>query len=564
MADVVNVIAGGFVGRAMYNFEIQIAETQLSEAQRQVLHDLSGVSEQLTAAAEAQPADALFTLRFGSAAFRKKFEALRGLCEALAAKPDVRIRKDERVVSPSSLVQLFESVAAQEAAIRKELTDESLRPDGWGYAALDAITRYLPENREALLLGMYWFSFGHFVSDGVWKVDKHQLLAILRQQAEDKHLHLCPSFDFSVTEGIISRLPDQIDTHENPNWSVFYSREVEGSRIVERPKGIIHKLTKNGASSASVTAGRKAGNESGSADAPEKKLRNIPKVRFDEIGGIDGIITQVREVIELPLKNPGLFRHLGIKPHKGMMLYGEPGCGKTMVAKAIANEVEAHFISVKGPELINKYQGASEENLRKLFDEAREMQPAIIFFDEMDAVAQRRSDAETLRTDARFVNQLLSVMDGVEDYGRVCVIGATNRIELIDPALLRPGRFDYQLEVKKPDAEGCRRIFEIVTREMPFDTAVDRSNYGQQLEGLTGAEIAYIAREAAYNSLRRNLRTSETFNTAAIESFDYSTLNISEADLEKARASLTKPMRKAKVFDETKITSELKSAIAEG
>lgn len=554
-----NLIAAGFVGVAMYNFQIQIPETLISGAQREMLHELSGVSEQLTAPADGHAEAPLFVFRFGSAAFRQNFETLRTLCEALAGSAGVRIKKDERVLSTSYLVQLFESVAAQEAAIRKEQTDEGLRPDGWGYAALDAITRYLPENREALLLGTYWFSFGHFVSDGVWKVDKHQLLAILRQQAEDTFLHLCPSFDFSVTEGIISRLPDRIDTNENPNWSVFFSREIEGSRVVERPKGIIHKLTKNSSLRATGSAGSKPERDASAG----KKLRNIPKVRFAEIGGIDSIITQVREVIELPLKNPGLFRHLGIKPHKGMMLYGEPGCGKTMVAKAIANEVEAHFISVKGPELINKYQGASEENLRKLFDEAREMQPSIIFFDEMDAVAQRRSDAETLRTDARFVNQLLSVMDGVEDYGRVCVIGATNRIELIDPALLRPGRFDYQLEVKKPDAEGCRRIFEIVTREMPFDTAVDRSNYGQQLEGLTGAEIAYIAREAAYNSLRRNLRTSEAFNASAIESFDYSTLNISEADLEKARASLTKPVRKAKVFDETKITSELKSAIAE-
>ncbi|WP_164682460.1 ATP-binding protein [Cyclonatronum proteinivorum] len=547
----------------MNNFEIQLPETQVSESQRGLLQQLSGVTEQLFNTDENRPSQAVLTLRFGSVSFRKAFDTLRELCTDFAAVPGVTIKKEGRAVSPSYLVQLFETVAAQEEAIRKEQADESLRPDGWGYAALDAITRYLPENREALLLGTYWFSFGHFVSEGVWKVDKHQILAILRQQVEDKHLYLCPSFDFSVTEGIIGRLPDQIDTNENANWSVFFSKEVEGSRIIERPKGIIHKLTRNGSPGTNGSAGRKGGSEAAGDQASEKKLRNIPKVRFDEIGGIDGIITQVREVIELPLKNPGLFRHLGIKPHKGMMLYGEPGCGKTMVAKAIANEVEAHFISVKGPELINKYQGASEENLRKLFDEAREMQPSIIFFDEMDAVAQRRSDAETLRTDARFVNQLLSVMDGVEDYGRVCVIGATNRIELIDPALLRPGRFDYQLEVKKPDAEGCRKIFEITTQDMPFSEAVDRSSYGLSLQGLTGAEIAYIAREAAYNSLRRHLNMAGHFDAAAVASYDYSALVIEEEDLAKARESLLKPANDIDRMQDEKLTKKIESAIAQ-
>lgn len=566
MTGCVNAISLSNVVGRMNLFEITIAEKKLSAENRLLLGQLqqSGLTaQQLATVSGAGESDTGLVLQFGPDAFRAAFDPLRELCLDLASQPEVLLKAGGRAVSGSWFAQLFDTVNAHEKAIRRERADESLRPDGWGYAALDAITRYLPESREALLLGTYWFSLGHFVAEGVWKVDKHQILAVLRQQAEDKYLHLCPSFDFSVTEGIISRLPDQIDTNENPNWSVFHSRELEGSRIVNRPKGIIHKLTKNG-SPAAGGPGTKAGQ--GQSTSPEEKkerLRNIPKVSFSEIGGIDSIVSQVREVIELPLKNPGLFRHLGIKPHKGMMLYGEPGCGKTMVAKAIANEVEAHFISVKGPELINKYQGASEENLRKLFDEAREMQPAIIFFDEMDAVAQRRSDAETLRTDARFVNQLLSVMDGVEDYGRICVIGATNRIELIDPALLRPGRFDYQLEVKKPDAEGCRKIFEIVTREMPFAEEVDRSSYGARLEGLTGAEIAYIAREAAYNSLRRHLRTDAMFDSAAIEAYDYSRLRISQADVEKARQSLTKPKNSSLVFDEAETVKKIKTAIAE-
>ncbi len=476
-----------------------------------------------------QDGEEISVVRFSPKTFREDFGTIRSLTEAAADIDGTVFRAGGRTISASAMLDIFDRAARHEKRIIAERQRDDLRPDGWGYSALDAVTRYLPENREAMFGGLYWFQIGAFSGEGIWKVDKHQILAILKQQAEDELLHLCPSFDFSVTEGIISRLPDAIDTNENPNWSVWYSREVEGSRVLNKPAGIIHKLT-----ASSASRGNGASSEAENTERAERK-RNIPEVSFNDIGGIDSIVSQVREVIELPLKNPGMFKHLGIKPHKGMMLYGEPGCGKTMVAKAIANEVEAHFISVKGPELINKYQGASEENLRKLFDEAREMQPSIIFFDEIDAVAQRRSDAETLRTDARFVNQLLSVMDGVEDYGRICVIGATNRIELIDPALLRPGRFDYRLEVKKPDAEGCRKIFEIVTRDMPLSDEIDRTTFGRELEGHTGAEISFIAREAAYNTLRRNLKTDESFNPEAIGAYDYSGITISLNDLETAR-----------------------------
>ncbi len=482
----------------------------------------------------------LWRVHFGPDAFRFDFRKLRSLTEAAAELPETEFKAGNKSVSASKMLDIFDRVAREENRILDERRKQDLRPDGWGYSALDAITRYLPESREALHNDVFWFQFGAFSEEGIWKVDKHQILAILKKQAEDKLLHLCPSFDFSATEAIIGRLPDIIDTQENPNWSVYFSRVVEGSRVLQKPTGIIHKLT----AGAGRTIDRTSGGEDEAESEGKKAKRNIPKVSFDEIGGIDDIIGQVREVIELPLKNPNLFRHLGIKPHKGMMLYGEPGCGKTMIAKAIAHEVEAHFISVKGPELINKYQGASEENLRKLFDEARAMQPSIIFFDEIDAVAQRRSDAENLRSDARFVNQLLSVMDGVEDYGRICVIGATNRVELIDSALLRPGRFDYQLEVKKPDAEGCQKIFEIVTRNMPLDADTDRAAFGRSLNGLTGAEISFIAREAAYNTLRRNLKTGSSFNIKQVEDYDYSRLSISVEDLEKAREKLSGTIEK--------------------
>lgn len=527
----------------MHIFSITFSKEHFSEELKAAIEALgpllrvndvqAGLTEALNSGAEA------ITLSFGADAFRQKFHALRKLAEGLVGLEDSESRADGKPLSGSRLLAVFDRVQDEEQRITEEQQRQDLRPDGWGYSALDAISRYLPEDREQLFTEVFWFQIGHFGREGLWQVDKHQMLAILRQQAEDKLLHLCPSFDFTSTEAIIQRLPEQIDTNENPNWTVYYTRRVVGSRVERKPAGIIHKLTGGGNKTSFGAAAEKAAPDTASeSEAAQERKRNIPKISFGEIGGIDDIITQVREVIELPLRKPELFRHLGITPHKGMMLYGAPGCGKTMVAKAIANEVEAHFISVKGPELINKYQGASEENLRDLFEEAREMQPAIIFFDEIDAIAQSRSDAETLRTDARFVNQLLSLMDGVEEYGRVCVIGATNRVELIDDALLRPGRFDYQLEVKKPDAAGCQRIFEIVTRNMPVDTQVDKPEFGRGLEGLTGAEISFIAREAAYNSLRRNLHTDEGFDLEKMERYEVRDITINEADMNKARAKL--------------------------
>lgn len=415
-----------------------------------------------------------------------------------------------------------------EKQIRQNTNVSENQQEGWGYAELNAINRYLPESKDAWFLKKYWFHFGSFVSDGLWRVDKNQIKAILKQQAEDVGLHLCPSFDFSKTEGIIDRLPDHIDARDNPNWSVLSAPEMVGSRVLMQPIGVIHKLSQQ---KATVQETAKEG-------TPSERKRNIPKVTFNDIGGIDSILTQVREVVELPLKNPGIFKHLGIKPHKGVMLYGAPGCGKTMIAKAIANEVQAHFIAVKGPELINKYYGQSEENLRKLFEEAREMEPSILFFDEIDAVAQRRSGADNLRMDARFVNQLLSLMDGIEDFGRVCVLGATNRIELIDAALLRPGRFDYHLEVKRPDAKGCLKILEITTRTMPIAEHLDLTEISSKLMGGTGADIAFVAREAAFNSLRRNLDLNGSFNPDVIASFNYENIKIESSDFEKALEKL--------------------------
>ena len=256
--------------------------------------------------------------------------------------------------------------------------------------------------------------------------------------------------------------------------------------------------------------------ESDEENKEVEEKKNIPAVSFSDIGGLDNVIQQVREVIELPMVLPKIFEYYHLTPHKGILLYGPPGCGKTIIAKAIANEIKAHFISVKGPEILNKYVGQSEENLRRIFEEAREKQPAIIYFDEFDAISARR-DAEDHLSLSTVVNQLLSLMDGLDE-NRVCCIASTNRLDMIDEAIKRPGRFDYVIEIEKPSLEGCKAIFRIHTKQKPLDNSFDKDAFVKTyLDGLSGAEIAFVASEAAYNSIRRTININDVFSGADIK-----------------------------------------------
>lgn len=486
---------------------------------------------------------ASYTLITDADRIREQFQDLETLISRLENVTPEAIYLNNEPINRKDLIRKLDNVVEYEQKLRGLRDSKEIDfKEGWGYPQLNSLNRYLPDSKSELIEKKFWFQFGSFISPTTWKVDKNQIHAILKQEAEDKLLMLCPSFDFSVVEGIISRLPDTIDIKDNPSWSVMHSDIVEGSRVIRKPVGIIHKLTKEN---------KGKSDDSGSSDdknKAEKTERNIPETSFEDIGGIDDIITQVREVVELPLKKPELFEHMGIKPHKGVMLYGPPGCGKTMIAKAVANEINAHFISVKGPELINKYHGQSEENLRTMFEEASELQPTIIFFDEIDAVAQQRSGEDSLRTDARFVNQLLSLMDGIEDYGRICVMAATNRVELIDNALLRPGRFDYMLKVEKPNEEGCRKIFELTASDMPVDDSFDLDNLASELAGLSGADIAFVTREGAYNSMRRNIGMDESFHKMLEDNVDFTEFKITEEDFRAALSKL-KPEKSEKSGD---------------
>ncbi|MEM1769611.1 MAG: CDC48 family AAA ATPase [Nitrososphaerota archaeon] len=227
-------------------------------------------------------------------------------------------------------------------------------------------------------------------------------------------------------------------------------------------------------------------------------------VTYEDIGGLQDQIQRIREMIELPLRYPELFQKLGIEPPKGVLLYGPPGCGKTLLAKAVATEAEANFILINGPEIMNKYYGETEARLREIFKKAEEEAPSIIFIDEIDAIAPKRSEV-TGEVEKRVVAQLLALMDGLESRGQVIVIGATNRPNALDPALRRPGRFDREIEIGIPDKKGRKEILQIHTRGMPLADDVNLDKLAEMTRGYTGADLAALCREAAMKAIRRIL-----------------------------------------------------------
>ncbi|MEM4251818.1 MAG: AAA family ATPase, partial [Candidatus Bathyarchaeia archaeon] len=231
----------------------------------------------------------------------------------------------------------------------------------------------------------------------------------------------------------------------------------------------------------------------------------VPTVRWKDVGGLEQVKSELMEAVEWPIKNPDMYQRMGIKPPKGILLYGPPGCGKTMLARAIATESEANFISIKGPEVFSKWVGESEKAIREVFRKGRSAAPSIIFFDEIDAIAPRRGMgyADSGATE-RVISQLLTELDGIESLENVVVIGATNRPDIVDPAILRPGRFDRLIFVPAPDPKTIKQIFKIHTSKMPLSPDVDLDMLAKSATGYSGADIESICREAAMNALRRD------------------------------------------------------------
>jgi len=258
--------------------------------------------------------------------------------------------------------------------------------------------------------------------------------------------------------------------------------------------------------------------------APGAEPRPSSGVTYEDIGGLDEELDQVREMVELPLSNPELFRRLGVEPPRGVLLYGPPGTGKTLIAKAVANEVDAHFTTISGPEIVSKYKGESEETLRETFATARANAPAIVFVDEIDSIGGARDDDADMEN--RIVAQLLALMDGLETGDGVIVVGATNRVDSLDPALRRGGRFDREIEIGVPDRTGRREILDVHTRGMPLADDVDLDRIAARTHGFVGADVRSLSTEAALNALRRR------------ETDDPAELTVTRADFEAAMAAV--------------------------
>ncbi|MHC1604450.1 MAG: CDC48 family AAA ATPase, partial [Candidatus Methanofastidiosia archaeon] len=230
--------------------------------------------------------------------------------------------------------------------------------------------------------------------------------------------------------------------------------------------------------------------------------KKIPTVTYEDIGGLHEEIKKVREMIEYPMRHPELFERLGVEPPKGVLLHGPPGTGKTLLAKAVANEAGANFLVINGPEVMSKWYGQSEENLRKVFEEAEKDAPSIIFIDEIDSLAPKREETKG-EVERRVVSQLLTLMDGLKGRGKVIVIAATNRPNAIDPALRRPGRFDRELVIGVPNKDGRKEVLEIHTRNMPLTKDVNLDELAERTHGFVGADLEALAKEAAMHVLRR-------------------------------------------------------------
>jgi len=305
--------------------------------------------------------------------------------------------------------------------------------------------------------------------------------------------------------------------------------------------------------------------------AVEVSDEKIPEINYEDIGGLSEEIKKIREMVEIPLKHPEIFEKLGIEPPKGVLLHGPPGTGKTLLAKAVANESDSHFILLNGPEVMSKFYGESEKKIRDIFEEAEKNAPSIVFIDELDAIAPKREDVSG-EVERRVVSQILTMMDGLKSRGKVVVVGATNRVNAIDSALRRPGRFDREIEINVPNKEGRLSILKIHTRGMPLTKNVNLNELASVTHGFVGADLEALSKEAAMSVLRKYLPKMKLDGGEEIPQEILEKLIVKQDDFENA-LKVVRPSAMREVLVETpninwddvggleKIKQELKEAV---
>jgi transitional endoplasmic reticulum ATPase len=294
--------------------------------------------------------------------------------------------------------------------------------------------------------------------------------------------------------------------------------------------------------------------EAAMSEVSPSALREVmvesPNVQWNDVGGLDEVKSKLREAVEAPLKHPDVFEEMGIRTPKGVLLFGPPGTGKTLLAKAVATESEANFISIKGPEIFNKYVGESEKAVREIFKKARQTAPCVLFFDEIDAVMGHRSMRDETGVSKRIVNQFLAELDGMQSLQNVLVVGATNRADILDPAVLRPGRFDSVVYVPPPDEDARVEIFEVHTRDMPLTDDVDLRELAKMTKGFSGADIEGLCREAAMTAVRKDWKAKPVEMKHFKSAMDEVRPSISAEDKERYKSQAERVRRRAPSRDE--------------
>jgi transitional endoplasmic reticulum ATPase len=280
--------------------------------------------------------------------------------------------------------------------------------------------------------------------------------------------------------------------------------------------------------------------------AMREVLVETPDIGWEDVGGLDYVKQELKEAVEWPLQNPEAFKRIGIRPPRGILLYGPPGTGKTLLAKAVAKESEANFIQVKGPSLLSMWVGKSEEGVRKIFERARQVSPCVIFFDEIDSLASRRGMDTGTKVTERVLNQILAEMDGLEDLKDITVIGATNRPDMLDTAILRPGRFDRILLVTSPNKQGRLQVLKIHTKKMPLSKDIELDNLAEQTEGYVGADLENLVREAAMIALRENINIKQVSKKHFDEAMKKVRPSVTPKDLETYKKIEQQYLRSAK------------------
>jgi transitional endoplasmic reticulum ATPase len=354
-----------------------------------------------------------------------------------------------------------------------------------------------------------WVRFGTLSKkQDSFRVDKKTIRETLETQTKGEVCLFCPAFAWRRLRADVNALPDVVNLGEKSAFELRYS-ELDPSKVLGlKPKT---PPTQNGWVGATLTV---------QAPLVEQPKRQVPNVRYDDVAGQDAALSALRSVVELPLCHSSYFEALGVAPQNGVILYGPPGNGKTLLAKAVATQSNAHLEIISGPEILSKWLGQSEANLRQIFSRARQLAPSVVLIDELDSLAPRRA-LLSHQHDVQLLSQLLVLLDGLESRGQVAVVATTNRLEAIDPAVCRPGRFDYHIEVGSPDHEGRLAILRVHLSKLKHrDFRIDE--LVQETDGYSGAELAALCREAGLQAIQRGLARGVPANRLVVKRQDMS------------------------------------------